>query len=114
MKNIVLYESKSGNTHQYATWIAEELGWEIRTLSNFKKSEICNYQNIIFGSGVYMGKMNKIRKVQNWFKDKHIIIFACAGNKNVEKEINDIKENNFSKEQLVFHKFFYLFYIIFL
>ena len=108
MKNIVLYESKSGNTLQYATWIAEELGWEIRTLSNFKKSEISNYQNIIFGSGVYMGKMNKIRKVQRWFKDKPIIIFACAGNNNVEKEINDIKENNFSKEQLVFHKFFYL------
>lgn len=40
MKNIVLYESKSGNTLQYAKWIAEGLGWEIRTFSSFKRFEI--------------------------------------------------------------------------
>jgi len=108
MKNIVLYKSKYGNTLQYATWIAEELDWEIRDFSKFKKTEISNYQNIIFGSGVYMGKMNKIKKVLKWFKEKPIIIFACAGNNNVEKDINDIKNNNFNEEQLAFHKFFYL------
>jgi len=108
MKNIVLYKSKYGNSLQYASWIAEDLGWEIRDFSKFKKSEIKNYQNIIFGSGVYMGKMNKIKKVLNWFKEKPIIIFACAGNNNVEKDINDIKTNNFTEDQLAFHKFFYL------
>src|SRR6056297_609172 len=55
-----------------------------------------------------MGKMNKIKKVLKWFKEKPIIIFACAGNNNVEKDINDIKNNNFNEEQLAFHKFFYL------
>ncbi|MDD2591984.1 MAG: hypothetical protein PHG99_02055 [Erysipelotrichaceae bacterium] len=40
MKTIVLYESKSGNTLQYAKWIAEGLGWEIRTFSSFKRFEI--------------------------------------------------------------------------
>jgi len=108
MKNIVLYKSKYGNTFQYATWIAEELDWEIRDFSKFKKEEINNYQNIIFGSGVYMSKMNKIKKVLEWFKDKPIIIFACAGNNNVEKDIDDIKRNNFNEEQLAFHRFFYL------
>lgn len=108
MKNIVLYKSKYGNTYQYASWIAEELNWEIRDFSKFKKSEIKNYQNIIFGSGVYMGKMNKLKKVLNWFKEKPIIIYACAGNNNVEKDIEHIKQTNFTKEQLTFHKFFYL------
>ncbi|MDY0278507.1 MAG: flavodoxin domain-containing protein [Acholeplasma sp.] len=108
MKSIVLYKSKYGNTLQYATWISEELNWELRDFSKFKKSEIKNYQNIIFGSGVYMGKMNKINKVLNWFVDKPIIIFACAGNDNVEKDIEVIKENNFTENQLNFHKFFYL------
>jgi len=108
VKNIVLYKSKYGNTFHYASWIAEELNWELRDLSNFKKSEIKNYQNIIFGSGVYIGKQNKIKKILSWFKDKSIIIFASAGNNNVEKDINDIKINNFSEAQLNFHKFFYL------
>lgn len=108
MKNIVLYKSKYGHTSQYASWIAEELNWELRDFSDFKKTEIDNYDNIIFGTGVYMGKMNKIKKVLKWFEDKPIIIFACAGNNNVEKDIDDIKKNNFTEEQLDFHKFFYL------
>lgn len=108
MKNIVLYKSRYGNTFQYATWIAEELGWELRDFSKFKKAEINDYQNIIFGSGVYLSKMNKIKKVLKWFKEKPIIIFACAGNNKAEKDINDIKNNNFTKEQLTYHKFFYL------
>lgn len=108
MKNIVLYKSRYGNTFQYAAWIAEELGWELRDFSKFKKEEITNYENIIFGSGVYISKMNKIKKVLGWFKEKPIIIFACAGNNKVEKDINDIKKNNFSEEELKFHKFFYL------
>jgi menaquinone-dependent protoporphyrinogen IX oxidase len=108
MKNIVLYKSKCGNSLQYATWIASELNWELRELSKFKKSEIKNYQNIIFGSGVYMGKMSQIKKILAWFSQKSIIIFACAGNNNIEKDIEVIKKNNFSEEQLSLHKFFYL------
>lgn len=108
MKNIVLYKSRYGNTFQYATWIAEALGWEIRDFSKFRKAEIKDYQNIIFGTGVYMGRMNQIRKALEWFKGKPILIFACGGNHNVEKDIEDIKKNNFSAEQLAFHKFFYL------
>ena len=108
MKNIVLYKSKYGNTLKYASWISNELNWELRDLSKFKKSEIKNYQNIIFGSGVYMGKMNKINKVLRWFAEKPIMIFACAGNNNVEKDIEVIKEHNFNEKQLNFHRFFYL------
>ncbi len=39
MKNIVLYKSKYGNTLQYATWIAEELGWELRDFLNLKRQK---------------------------------------------------------------------------
>lgn len=108
MKNIVLYKSKYGNTRQYATWIAEELNWEIRDFSDFKKSEVSEYEHVIFGTGVYMGKMNKLKEVLSWFKDKPIMIFACAGNNNVQKDIDDIKRKNFSEDQLRFHQFFYL------
>lgn len=108
MKNIVLYKSRYGNTFRYASWIAEELGWELRDFSKFKKAEINGFQNIIFGTGVYMGKMNKLKKALKWFKEKPIIIFACAGNNNSRKDIGDILRSNFSREQTEFHKFFYL------
>lgn len=108
MNNIVLYKSKYGNTLQYATWLSETLHFELRDFKDFKKREIKNYQTIIFGSGVYMGKMNKVKKVLKWFQDKPIIIFACAGNLNVERDIEDIKKANFTPEQLVYHHFFYL------
>lgn len=108
MKNIVLYKSKYGNTKQYAEWIAEALNWDIRDFSEFKKREINQYQNIIFGTGVYIGKMNQIKKVLSWFKNKPIIIYACAGNNRVQKEIDIIKAKNFTEAQLAFHHFFYL------
>jgi len=108
MKNIVLYKSRYGNTFQYATWIAEELGWEIRDLNAFSRSEIGRYEHIIFGTGVYMGRMSKLSKVLKWFEEKPIIIFACGGNNNVEKDIEDIRKRNFTEDQLRFHQFFYL------
>lgn len=37
MKNLVLYKSKYGNTKQYAQWLSEELNWDLRDLSSFKK-----------------------------------------------------------------------------
>lgn len=108
MKNIVLYKSKYGNTLQYATWIAEELGWELRDFSDFKKKEVEEYDKVIFGTGVYMSRMNKLKKALKIFQNKSIIIFACAGNNNVDKDIQDIKTNNFKNDELSFHHFFYL------
>lgn len=108
MKNIVLYKSKYGNTLSYAKWIAEALDYEIRDFSKFHKNEVKNYQHIIFGSGVYMGKMNHIKKVLQIFKDKPIMIFACAGNNNDKEEIDVIKKSNFTDHELSFHRFFYL------
>lgn len=108
MKNIILYKSKYGNTLEYATLLKEALNFELRDLKDFKKREIKNYQTIIFGSGVYMGKMNQIKKVLKWFKDKPVIIFACAGNLNNERDIEDIKKANFTDDQLKMHHFFYL------
>lgn len=108
MKNIVLYKSKYGNTKQYATWMAEALQWELRDFSDFRKEEAGHYNKIIFGTGVYMGKMNKLGKALTMFKDKPILIFACAGNNNVQEDIDVIKKRNFTEEQLSFHRFFYV------
>lgn len=108
MNGIVLYKSKYGHTKQYATWIADALNFELKELASFKKSDIKKYDKIIYGSGVYMGKMNKIKRVKKLFSNKPIVIFACAGNPGLDKEINDIKQTNFVDQELKYHKFFYL------
>ena len=108
MKGIVLYKSKYGNTLKYATWISESLNWELRDFSKFKRSEVNDYNFIIFGTAVYIGRMNKLKRALKLFAKKPIIIFACAGNPGLEKEINDIKKNNFKHNELSQHDFFYL------
>jgi flavodoxin len=108
MKNVVLYASKYQHSFQYAQWISEALGWELISLDDIKRSDIVSYNHVIFGSGVYMGKMNQIKKVLRWFKDKSIIIYSTAGNLNDEAQIQVIKDRNFTQEQLAFHHFFYL------
>lgn len=108
MNSIVLYKSKYGNTLQYAKWIGEALNCEVRDFKYFKIKEIKNYQNIVFGSGVYMGKLNQIRKVLKMFASKPIVIFACAGHLFDQNEIHKLKTNHFTQNQLSFHQFFYL------
>jgi len=54
-RTIVIYKSKYGATDRYAKWISEELDCPMVELSDFKKKEIENYDNIIYGGGVHAG-----------------------------------------------------------
>lgn len=117
-----LLMSWKGRSHEEYCFISEQIGKHLeichvgrrrtrlglRDFSSFKKTEIHDYENVIFGSGIYMRKMRGIRKVLDWFKDKPIMIFACGGNNNVEKDIEVIRKDNFTEEQLSFHLFFYV------
>ncbi|NCU33664.1 MAG: hypothetical protein EOM23_12200 [Candidatus Moranbacteria bacterium] len=52
--------------------------------------------------------MNQLTKALRMFKDRRIILFACAGNKGVQKDIDDIIKKNFKNNELSIHQFFYL------
>jgi menaquinone-dependent protoporphyrinogen IX oxidase len=106
--NIVLYLSKYGHTKQYASWIAKALNADIMPFNEFRKKDLIKYDHVIFGTGVYIGKMNGIKKALKMFHHKPAVIFACGGNAGVEEDIKRITEVNFSPELLAFHKFFYL------
>ena len=88
--------------------IATALGYGMKEFKSFKKKEVDQYDHIIFGTGVYMGKMKKLKRAKRLFRDKSVTIFACGGNNNVEQDIAKIKSDNFTKEELAFHRFFYL------
>jgi len=82
MKNtVVIYASNYGFTQQYALHISKELGCDVFNLNNFDSDLLNNYETIIFGSGVYAGKLNKasfINKNQSKLTNKNIIIFSVS------------------------------------
>ena len=64
MNTIIIYRSKTGFTKKYALWLKEDLAcdcvpYEERGTVDFEK-----YQTIAFGSGCYIGKINKL----SWLK----------------------------------------------
>ena len=114
MKNdiIVLYKSEYGFTKKYAEWIAEELTCGCAEVSSFDFDT--DYKTIIFGGGLYAGKINGIKTlIRNYdkIKDKKLIVFTVGvadvdDTENVKNIVSSarkqIPEEMFSKIKL-FH-----------
>lgn len=85
MKKIVIYQSGTGFTQQYAQWIAEECGCEAKSLKAVTEKEMREQSLIIYGGWV-MGNMisglNQIRKVN----PANLVVFAVGA---VPQEIVD-------------------------
>ena len=55
MKGIIIYQSNYGSTKQYAQWLNEETGFEMRELKKVKKWDIEESDTIILGSPIFAG-----------------------------------------------------------
>ncbi len=89
MKGIVIYKGKYGATKQYAKWIGEELSLPVVNSENIKETELSNYDFLLIGTSVYIGKLY----IQKWLKDnmtdlrgKKIFLFQVAATPPEEKE----------------------------
>ena len=76
MKSIVIYNSQTGFTKQYAEWISEAAGCETVPLKKAGKIKLADYDAIIFGSWCMAEGISKIA----WFK-KQMPVLAQAGKK---------------------------------
>lgn len=84
---IVLYKSAYGFTKKYAKWIAEDLNCDCIEVSRFNFNK--NHKTIIFGGGLYAGKINGIKdliKLYDKIKNKNIIVFTVG-----VADVNDLK-----------------------
>ncbi|MFY9393404.1 MAG: flavodoxin domain-containing protein [Halanaerobiales bacterium] len=96
-KIIVLYKSKTGFSKKYAHWIAETLNCDIASLDKFDILDIGSYDLVIFGGGIYAGKINGINFIKmNWplLERKKIIVFATGVTAPIPGEIEIIKKDN--------------------
>lgn len=76
---LIVYRSKYGHTKQYAEWLAAARNCEVIPLSKLRKQHIENHETIIFGTGVYIGKMKGLKKILRRCKEKNLVVFACGG-----------------------------------
>lgn len=67
-KAIVIYKSKYGTTKRYAEWIAGELECPAVSIENFKRSELKNYDKVIYGGALQAGGIKDLDKFMKWIK----------------------------------------------
>jgi len=111
MKTVVIYKSKSGYTKKYAQWLAEALQADLFEADKFNKEQFGAYDNVIYGGGIYAVGINGIKFIKEnlpSLKGKKVIVFATGLSPAREEVINEIKDKNFSAEELGAISFFYM------
>ena len=100
MSTVVIYKSKYGSTKQYAGWIAEELGADLKNADDVKLQDLLPYDTIIYGAGVYIGCIAGIALISDNYeqlKDKKIIVFTVALTDLADKKkYEDLLTKNYS------------------
>lgn len=102
MKRIVVYESGTGFTAQYAAWIAEELQCECIALKDIKTVNLADYDQVMFGGWMCAGKVMGYDKFKA-LNANNVVLFAVGMAPSVASVAEKIvKENGFDAE-----RFFY-------
>lgn len=92
MSTIVIYNSNTGFTAQYAKWIADELACSCKPLKQTSVTELRNYDRVLFG-GWIMGNMimglDKLRTMS-----APAVVFAVGSTPPYCEVIDTIREQN--------------------
>ncbi|MGL5750352.1 MAG: flavodoxin domain-containing protein [Paraclostridium sp.] len=102
-KIAVIYKTKYGSTKKYAGWIALKLEADLYEVSDIRPKHLLEYDIIIFGGGLYIGKINGINFIKNNYdkiKDRQLLIFT-VGMQTINDDIRDkIIDMNFKNMEL--------------
>ena len=98
---VVIYKSKYGASKRYAEWIASDLNAPLFDSAQISAEALGNYSVIVFGGGMYAGKINGIKlilKNPGILQNKKIVIFICGlTDPNNEKATGKIKKTLFEE-----------------
>jgi len=81
-KSLVVFESKYGSTRQYAEWIGEALGADVKRASEVRPESLAAYDAVVFGGYLYVGKIVGAEFVtRNWpaLEKKKVVVFSSSG-----------------------------------
>jgi len=111
MKYLVVYKSKTGFTEKYAQWIAKELSADIYNYKEINKENFKDYDVIVYGGSLHAVGIEGIKLIKddwNLLKEKILVVFAVGATPYRKDTVEEIKNNNFSGEQLEKIQVFYL------
>ena len=84
-KILITYRSKTWKTKKYAEMIAGELGIKAVDYTTLDKDDIKDYDIVVYGAGVYAGRINGLKEAKETFsgvKRGSFIVFATGGTPN--------------------------------
>lgn len=93
MKLIVVYQSSTGFTKQYAEWIAQALNVEVISNKDSAKINVADYDAVIFGGWIMGNTIMGLDKLKQR-NPKKLIVFACGSSEMSEETVNTILELN--------------------
>lgn len=93
MKSIVIYQSSTGFTKQYAEWIAQALNVEAISNKDSAKINISDYDIVIFGGWIMGNAIMGLEKLKQR-NPKKLIVFACGSSEMSDEIVNTIVELN--------------------
>ncbi len=100
-RTIVIYSSKYGSTEKYAKQIAQTLGCAECPLESFDWNELKQYDVVVYGGGIYAGKirgLKEIKRVWKQLESKRVAIFADGQMVDSATPPDQLKAANFSPE----------------
>ncbi|MGN0498974.1 MAG: flavodoxin domain-containing protein [Acutalibacteraceae bacterium] len=109
MKTIVIYNSRTGFTKQYAQWIAQELQCDSVSFQRVDEISLGDFDTIIFGSWCHAGRIKKLNWVFEELKkdaNKNYVVFAVGASPMNSPDAQKTMEQNIPKNSIV--KSFYL------
>lgn len=108
-KTIIVYKSKTGFTRRYAEWIARETGYELLDFKKASLSALAEYDRIVFGSRLFAGTVDGLKKFKETCRGKQLVLFATGAMPNAaDNTIADIWKKNLSADELSSIPHFYM------
>lgn len=92
MNIIVIYESATGFTEQYAKWIADSLDCSCMPLKQVSKTELTPFSHVIFGGWVMGNGIMGLEKMRNMVQP--YAVFAVGSTPPYDEVVSVIAELN--------------------
>lgn len=109
MRAVVIYNSKTGFTKQYAQWISAEVKCDCISLEEVGRICLKDYDTVVFGSWFHAGRIQKLGWLFDRQKEdmsKNYIVFAVGASPADNSDVKTAMENNIPKNSVI--KSFYL------
>lgn len=93
MNIMVVYQSGTGFTKQYAEWIGEELGCETKSVKEVTAQDAASREVIIYGGWIMANTIAGLDKIKD-MSPKKLVVFAVGAGKGSQALQDTIREIN--------------------